>query len=111
MALTVNPRLLLHPARAPAGATGPVTPVAPSQSLRSHLKVEAMLVSTEARVMSVKCTEMEIGEGKEGGTGRDRDRNKEKSGQTQAQRDSKTEILLERATESRDEEEQSRLSR
>lgn len=70
-----------------------------------------MLVSTEARVMSAKCTEMEIGEGKEGGTGRDRDRNKEKSGQTQAQRDSKTEILLERATESRDEEEQSRLSR
>ena len=45
VAPTVNPRLLLHLARAPAGATGPVTPVAPSQSLRSRLKVEAMLVS------------------------------------------------------------------
>lgn len=30
--------------------------------------------------MRTQCTEMAIGEGKEGGTGRDRDRNKEKSG-------------------------------
>lgn len=30
--------------------------------------------------MRTQCTEMAIGGGKEGGTGRDRDRNKEKSG-------------------------------
>lgn len=86
VAPTVNPRLLLHPARAPAGATGPVTPVAPSQSLRSRLKVEAMLVSTEAQVMSTKCTEMAIGEGKEGGTGRDREKQREVGADTDSER-------------------------
>lgn len=73
VALTVNLRLLVHPARAPAGATGPGTPVAPSLSLRSHLKVEAMLVSTEDRVMETKMRHEVCRDGyKEKGGGRDR---------------------------------------
>lgn len=46
-----NLKLRLHLARAPAGAIGPATPVAPSQSLTSHVTVAAMLVSIERRVM------------------------------------------------------------
>lgn len=42
----VNLSLLLHLARAPAGAIGPETPVAPSLSPRSRVKAWATLVST-----------------------------------------------------------------
>lgn len=65
--LTVNPRpCSIWPGT--AGATGPKGhPRAPSQSLRSRLKVEAMLVSIKPEKMSAKmrtqCTEMAIEKG------------------------------------------------
>lgn len=47
----VNLRLRRHLAQEPAGAIGPATPGAPSQNPRSHLKGEAILVSTAGKPM------------------------------------------------------------
>lgn len=63
----MNLRLLRHPAGAWAGPIGPETPVAPSQSLRSPLKVEATLVSTvgqgRTKMRSEAYQRQEVGEG------------------------------------------------
>jgi hypothetical protein len=50
VARMLNLRLLPLPAGALAGPIGPATLVAPSQSLRSLMKVEAMQVSTAAQL-------------------------------------------------------------
>lgn len=73
-----NPRLRLHPALVPAGAIGPATPVAPFQSLLSHVTVAAMLVSTAgpATGAEMKCEVCRDRDGKREG---ERRRNK-KSG-------------------------------
>lgn len=77
-----NLRLRLHPAPVPAGAIGPATPVAPFQSLLSHVRVAAMLVSTAGPVTGTetRCKVCADGDREEEGKQRSR-------GERQTQRD------------------------
>lgn len=89
--LTVNLSLLLHLDPVPAGAIGPETPVAPSQSPRSHVKAWATLVSTadawDAEDWTVQIWSQ--------GGGKERDAATKKPGERQAQRDMKRQMQSE----------------
>lgn len=88
--LTVNLSLLLHLDPVPAGAIGPETPVAPSQSPRSHVKAWATLVSTadawDAEDWTVQIWSQ--------GGGKERDAaTKKPGGETGTERDEKTDAV------------------